>query len=59
MLVKSVANNTSNIIVEYCSIMYSTSLAFPCKKYLNIFEPSSGGKGNKLNTPKDTLISAA
>ena len=54
----SVKYNIARIIYEYLSKFQINVFALPFKKYTNIFEPSSGGKGNKLNTPKERFICA-
>lgn len=50
-----VQNITNIIINEYLSNVYITAFVLPGKKYDNTLEPSSGGKGIKLNIPNITL----
>lgn len=47
-----VANKIIRIIHEYFSRFHKKALALPFKKYPKILEPSNGGNGNRLNTPK-------
>ena len=54
-----VIHNIKNTIYIVCIFLSNHSLALNGKNFLNIFEPSSGGIGNKLKTPSPILTDIA
>ena len=51
-----VIHNTTNNIENNCSLLTNHVLALAGKNGIIILEPSNGGNGIKLNTPKPILI---
>ena len=51
-----VIHNTTNIIENICSLFTNHSFALYGKNGIIIFDPSNGGNGIKLKTPKPILV---